>query len=990
MKRSAFAPYFCAFMLFSYALFTTVSADPVTIVGPVAFSTLDGSSADHDGAANGVFTVDDGPLIVKGQITCLDEAPLPVGAGGCAIALAVSGDLTLEAGSAILTENRRGAGAGGAITLTVGGKLTLKGTTGSTPGAVVSSGRPVPASGPVVGVAGGILATVGGRVDVRAGAVVSAENYWGEAGAITVTGAQVTVGGLVASSGSRVVTAVGSPTEVLAVTQPGWNARAQSAGPIWLIGTGGVSPAVEVGSTGAVVSQGRGGRVPTVGLEGCGVVIKGLVAALTEEGTSRVTVRSGRHLVVDGRDLGGAGARRGRVRADALGRPSDPPQVRLLATGPVSLFGAPIGTGAPFAVSADAVRLHASTAGAVTALSQTSTLHARGRAVSAGLGQRANRGGNVTLQAQGLVTLDDAEVSSLGDPLAQTALGGGGRVGVRSFASGVRWRDGVGDVRPTGSTSGVAAARQGRISVTACTTSTTSGTSFPVNGAPVGALPVVATDCTPTQPPLPADEPPLADCADPPTAVDDAYSTPYQTVLAVPAPGVLGNDTGPGIAATPLSGAATTQGGTVTLAADGSFSYTPPTGFLSPPTDSFTYTVSNGDGSDTAVVTITVRDARPTVTTTTPAPGATQVPPATQPTVTFSEPVTLGTTWFQVVCSSSGTQATPATTWTGGPTTYTIQTTAFTAGESCTATVFASQVSDTDGLGDATMAANYVFSFSVDAAPVAVTDSATVAEDAAATTIAVLTNDTDADGGGMSIASATDPANGTVVITGGGTGLTYQPDAAYCNTQSGGTPDTFTYTLTPGGSTATVSVTVTCVDDAPVAVNDTATVTEDAGATAVAVLGNDTDTDGGPMGVGSVTQPANGTVVITGGGTGLTYQPAANYCNIPPGTTPDTFTYTLTPGGSTATVSVGVACADDAPVAVNDAATVSEDAAATAVPVLANDTDVDGGPMAILSASAPAHGTVAITGGGTGLTYQPDARTAIPTRGGRRIRSRTR
>ena len=91
----------------------------------------------------------------------------------------------------------------------------------------------------------------------------------------------------------------------------------------------------------------------------------------------------------------------------------------------------------------------------------------------------------------------------------------------------------------------------------------------------------------------------------------------------------------------------------------------------------------------------------------------------------------------------------------------------------------------------------------------------------------------------------------------------------------GGTPDTFTYTLTPGGSTATVSVTVTCVDDPPMAVNDAATVAEDAAATAIDVLANDTDVDGGPMSIASVTQPANGTVVITGGGTGLTYQPDA-------------------------------------------------------------------------------------------------------------------
>ena len=59
------------------------------------------------------------------------------------------------------------------------------------------------------------------------------------------------------------------------------------------------------------------------------------------------------------------------------------------------------------------------------------------------------------------------------------------------------------------------------------------------------------------------------------------------------------------------------------------------------------------------------------------------------------------------------------------------------------------------------------------------------------------------------------------------------------------------------------------------------------------MLTNDTDVDGGPIGIASVTQPANGTVVITDGGTGLTYQPNANYCNSQPGAPPDTFTYTL-------------------------------------------------------------------------------------------------
>jgi VCBS repeat-containing protein len=260
----------------------------------------------------------------------------------------------------------------------------------------------------------------------------------------------------------------------------------------------------------------------------------------------------------------------------------------------------------------------------------------------------------------------------------------------------------------------------------------------------------------------------------------------------------------------------------------------------------------------------------------------------------------------------------------------------------------------------------------VDDAPTAVNDAATVLEDAAATAVAVLANDTDPDAGPISITGVTQPADGTVVITGGGSGLTYQPNANYCNTPPGTTPSTFTYTLN-GGSSATVSMTVTCVDDPPIAVNDSATVAEDAGASAIAVLANDTDIDAGPIGISSVTQPANGTVVITGGGSGLTYAPNLNYCNTPPGTTPDTFTYTLTPGGSSATVSIAVTCVDDAPVAVNDTASVVQGSGANAIDVLANDTDVDGGPISVGSVTQPVNGTVAITGGGSGLTYQPNA-----------------
>ena len=128
-------------------------------------------------------------------------------------------------------------------------------------------------------------------------------------------------------------------------------------------------------------------------------------------------------------------------------------------------------------------------------------------------------------------------------------------------------------------------------------------------------------------------------------------------------------------------------------------------------------------------------------------------------------------------------------------------------------------------------------------------------------------------------------------------------------------------------------------------------------------------------------------MVITGGGTGLTYQPNPNYCNNPPGTTLSTFTYTLN-GGSTATVSMTVTCVNDAPVAddetfngtnsaVGNTALVVNDpddaAPALNAPkksisgdILAGDTDIDGpGPLTVTP------GTFATNDGGT-VTIQAD------------------
>ncbi len=95
-------------------------------------------------------------------------------------------------------------------------------------------------------------------------------------------------------------------------------------------------------------------------------------------------------------------------------------------------------------------------------------------------------------------------------------------------------------------------------------------------------------------------------------AFDDTYACLGNVSITIAAPGVLANDVdpdnvGPALTATPIVAGATTQGGTVTLNADGSFTYNPPAGYVG--ADSFTYTLNDNDDvptTDTATVTINV------------------------------------------------------------------------------------------------------------------------------------------------------------------------------------------------------------------------------------------------------------------------------------------------------------------------------------------------------------------------------------------------
>ena len=104
-------------------------------------------------------------------------------------------------------------------------------------------------------------------------------------------------------------------------------------------------------------------------------------------------------------------------------------------------------------------------------------------------------------------------------------------------------------------------------------------------------------------------------------------------------------------------------------------------------------------------------DLAPEVASTFPTNGSTDFPVNANLTVTFSEPVNVTSSWFELSCSVSGVVS---TSFSGGPTTFTLDPgVSLVNGETCTLTVFASQVSDQDGNDppDA-MATNFTIGFS--------------------------------------------------------------------------------------------------------------------------------------------------------------------------------------------------------------------------------------------------------------------------------------
>ncbi len=431
-----------------------------------------------------------------------------------------------------------------------------------------------------------------------------------------------------------------------------------------------------------------------------------------------------------------------------------------------------------------------------------------------------------------------------------------------------------------------------------------------------------------------------------PLAVDDTAITDEDTPVNIP---VLANDNDPD--GDPLSVTQASAGnGTVVIEADGTVTYTPDEDFNG--TDTITYEISDGNGgTSTATVTVTVNPINddPDVTPLAPRENVDSAVVNVPTAGNFSD-VDGDTLTFDATGLPTGLTIDPAT----GVISGTIDPSASIGGPNGDGTYEVTVTAD-DGNGGTV---STTFSWTVtNPVPVAVNDTATTTEDTA-TNIDVLANDSDPDGDPLTVVTAS-AANGTVTILPDGT-IDYTPNPDFNGT------DTISYTISDGnGGTASALVTVTVdpENDPPVAVNDTTTTDEDTSVT-IPVLSNDSDVDGDDLTVTDATAP-NGTVTINPDGT-VTYTPDPDFNGT------DTITYTIDDGNGgtdTATITVVVAPVNDAPIAAPDTADTDEDTPVT-IPVLANDSDVDGDPLTVTDATSP-DGTVTINPDGT-ITFEPD------------------
>jgi VCBS repeat-containing protein len=145
----------------------------------------------------------------------------------------------------------------------------------------------------------------------------------------------------------------------------------------------------------------------------------------------------------------------------------------------------------------------------------------------------------------------------------------------------------------------------------------------------------------------------------------------------------------------------------------------------------------------------------------------------------------------------------------------------------------------------------------------------------------------------------------------------------------------------------------------------------------VGVLGNDTDRDHDPLTSVKLSNPAHGTVTLSGNGS-FQYTPSANYHGS------DSFTYQAYDGdlySDPATVTLQIASVNDAPVAVGDSYSVAKGSSRVVYSwegVLVNDTDADNTDsdpnnnttLSAVLGTSTSHGSLSLYGNGA-FAYTP-------------------
>ncbi|RBQ11287.1 tandem-95 repeat protein, partial [Pedobacter miscanthi] len=385
------------------------------------------------------------------------------------------------------------------------------------------------------------------------------------------------------------------------------------------------------------------------------------------------------------------------------------------------------------------------------------------------------------------------------------------------------------------------------------------------------------------------------------------------------------------------------QNGTVKLNTDGTYTFVPNSNFNG--TDSFTVTVSDGNGGTVNVVipiTVTPENDNPTassppITTNedTPVNGMVTASDVDGDALTYV--LSTAPAHGQVTLNPDGSYTyVPALNY-NGPDSFTI-------------TV-------SDGNGGTAIVNIPVTVTPVNDAPDfnAVPVSISTPED---TSVKGKIDATDVDGDVLKFVVSTPPAHGMLTFNPDGT-YTYAPDQNYNG------PDGFIVDITDqkgGVTTVTIPITVTPVNDVPVATSPAVSTTEDTPRTGKITA---TDADGDALGYTITTQPAHGSVVVNPDGT-YSYSPALNYNG------PDNFTVTVNDGkGGTTTVTVPITVTpvNDVPVASAPSITTPED---TPKNGSITASDVDGNMLSYVVTSQPLHGKVIVNANGT-YTYTPDA-----------------